>query len=381
MMNKVLGMAAIALLLSLSSLPGSNSFYILSSSSCEPCVSRLRVVKELYPDGDFVVYDIADAVNLNRFSEIEKVIDAPFMPLPIFGMFSDGELRLVAAGGLSRGAWEKIAMNETSGVNVYVDNGKGEAVLEKNIGDDTKIARLEELFLGGEVYSSVDGVGVSLVLILTAALVDAFNPCMLGFFLVFLAFVSYSGDPENAIGTSLAFSVAVFVTRLIMGVCFMQVLWISSQIRFLAAVVALVLGAVKIFRFLLGERRQIPVGFVDQITRHIERASNPKTGFVAGCVTSFLITSCSSPPYFLALSLLSTGSDVVGGLASLLIYNLVVVAPLLTLVICVYVLNLTTTTDLRLWVSTRRRYIDLLIGLGLTIISVFVIFYQAQFLG
>jgi len=258
MMNKVLGMAAIALLLSLSSLPGSNSFYILSSSSCEPCVSRLRVVKELYPDGDFVVYDIADAVNLNRFSEIEKVIDAPFMPLPIFGMFSDGELRLVAAGGLSRGAWEKIAMNETSGVNVYVDNGKGEAVLEKNIGDDTKIARLEELFLGGEVYSSVDGAGVPLVLILTAALVDAFNPCMLGFFLVFLAFVSYSGDPETAVGTSLAFSVAVFVTRLIMGVCFMQVFWISSQIRFLAAVVALVLGAVKIFRFLLGRVGRYP---------------------------------------------------------------------------------------------------------------------------
>ena len=225
------------------------------------------------------------------------------------------------------------------------------------------------------------GGGASLVLILTAALVDAFNPCMLGFFLVFLAFVSYSGDPKNAIRTSLAFSVAVFVTRFIMGVCFMQVFWMSSQIRFLAAVVTLVLGAVKIFRFLLGERRQIPVGFVDKITRYIERASNPKTGFVAGCVTAFLITSCSSPPYFLALSLLSTGSNVVGGLASLLIYNLVVLAPLLMLMVCVYVLDLTTTTDLRLWVSTRRRYIDLLIGLGLTIISVFVIFYQAQFLG
>jgi cytochrome c biogenesis protein CcdA len=344
-------------------------------------VSRLRVVKELYPNGAFVVYDIADAANLNRFSEIEKVIDAPFMLLPIFGMFSDGELRLVATGGLSRGAWEKIAMNEASGVNVYVDNGKGEAVLEKNIGDGGKIARLEELFLDEKVYPSADGAGVSLVLILTAALVDAFNPCMLGFFLVFLAFISYSGNPETAIRTSLAFSGAVFVTRFIMGVGFMQVFWISSQIRFLAAVVALVLGAVKIFRFLLGERRQIPVGFVDQITRHIERTSNPKTGFVAGCVTSFFITSCSSPPYFLALSLLSTGSNVVGGLASLLIYNLIVVAPLLALVVCVHVFNLTTTTDLRLWVSTRRRYIDLLIGLGLTMMSVFVMFYQAQLLG
>jgi len=379
-MNKVLGTVSIALLLSLSSISGSNSFYILSSSNCESCVSRLRVIKEFYPDGAFVVYDIADAANLNRFSEIEKMIDAPFMPLPIISMFSDGELKMVAAGGLSRGAWEKIVMNETSGVNVYVDNGKGEAVLEKNIGDDRKIARLEELFLGGEAYPLAYGASVSLVFILTIALVDAINPCMLGFFLILISFVSYSSNSKNAMRTSLAFSVAVFFTRFIVGVGFMQIFWMSDQIRFLAAVAALALGVLKIFQFLLG-RRQIPSSFVDQITRRIERASNPRMGFVAGCVTAFLITSCSSPPYFLALSLLSTGSNVVEGLASLLIYNIIVVAPLLTLVICVYVLNLTMTMNLRLWVSTRRRYIDLVIGVGLIMMSVFVMFYQAQFLG
>lgn len=380
-MSKILGVAAIVFLLSLSSLPGSNSFYVLSSSSCEPCVARLRVVKELYPAATFVTYDIADAVSLSRFSEIEKVIDVPFMPLPIFGMFLDGKLKLVAAGGLSKESWEKIVLNETSVVDIYVDNGNGEAVLEKNIVDDKKIARLEELFLRKEVYSSADGVEVSPLLILTTALVDAFNPCMLGFFLVFLAFISYSGNPKTAIRTSLAFSGAVFITRFLMGVVLMQAFWISSGIKFLVAVISLVLGVAKILQFFLGEGRQIPSSFADQITRRIERASNPKAGFVAGCVTAFLITSCSSPPYFLALSLLSTGSNVVGGLASLLIYNLVVVAPLLAIMVCVYVLNLTTTTDLRHWVTARRRYINLLMGLGLVVMSALVMFYQAQFLG
>jgi hypothetical protein len=68
-------------------------------------------------------------------------------------------------------------------------------------------------------------------------------------------------------------------------------------------------------------------------------------------------------------------------LASLLIYNLVVVAPLLAIMVCVYVLNLTTTTDLRHWVTARRRYINLLMGLGLVVMSALVMFYQAQFLG
>jgi hypothetical protein len=67
-MSKIFGVAAIVFLLSLSSLPDSNSFYVFSSSSCGPCVARLSVVKELYPAATFVTYDIADTVSLSRFS-------------------------------------------------------------------------------------------------------------------------------------------------------------------------------------------------------------------------------------------------------------------------------------------------------------------------
>jgi cytochrome c biogenesis protein CcdA len=389
-MCKILGVAAIVFLLSLSSLPSSNSFYVIWSSnsfyvflnnSCEPCKAQLRVVRELYPTATFVTYDIADTASLSYFFEIEKVIDVPFMPLPLFGMFSDGKLKLVAAGNLSRESWEKIVLNETSVVDIYVDNGNGEAVFEKNIGDDKKIARLEELFLREEVYPSADGSEASFLIIFPTALVDAFNPCMLGFFLVFMVLISYSGNSKTALRISLAFSGAVFITRFLMGVVLMQVFWISSGIKFLVAIIVLVFGVVKILQFFLGEGRQIPSGFADKINKRIERASNAKAGFVAGCVTAFLIASCNSPSYFLVLSLLSTGSNVVGGLASLLIYNLVVVTPLLAIMVCIYVFNLTTTTNLRRWVTAKRRYINLLMGLWLVVLSALVMFYQAQFLG
>jgi len=48
------------LILSLSS-NGSISFYVISVSSCEPCLERVAAARELYPEGEFVTYDIAGA--------------------------------------------------------------------------------------------------------------------------------------------------------------------------------------------------------------------------------------------------------------------------------------------------------------------------------
>ena len=378
-MDKLFGKLGIAFLISLTLLPSPYSFYVLTSSNCESCVVRLNIVKELYSNSTFIVYDVEETANINRFSEIQKVIDVPYIPLPIIGMFSNGELKLVAAGVLLSESWGRIVLNGSSGVNVYIDNGKGEAILQRNIGDDQKIKRLGELFLNKDVNPSLNDTDVSISLMLAAAFMDSINPCMLGFFLIFLAFISFSQSSRIAIRTSLAFGCGVFITRYLIGLGLMQVFWIIPAIRFLAAFLALVLGATKILQFFLGERRQIPSSFADQITRRIESTTNIKAGFVAGCITAFFIITCSSPPYFLALSLLSSGSNVIGGLMSLMVYNLVVISPLLLVSVCVYVLNLTTTLNLRLWISTRRKFFNLLIGVGLTLMSLFLILYQVQF--
>jgi cytochrome c biogenesis protein CcdA len=340
----------------------------------------LRIVKDLYPNSTFIIYDIIEPTNINRFQEIEKFVAASYLPLPLFGLFSNDELKLVAAGGITRENWERMVLNVTTGVNIYIANDKGDAIFEKNISDSLEIAKLKDLFLSNVIKIS-NSDDISSYLIFATALVDALNPCMLGFFLIFLAFISYSSSPVIAVRTSLAFSCAVFISRMIIGLFLIQVLWINSIIKIFSVTISLLLGTIKILQYFFGENRQIPSRFSDQISKYIEHATNPKTGFIAGCVTTLFITTCSSPPYFFALSLISTGSDTLRGLELLSIYNFLVVMPLFVILFSVYILNLTTTPNMRLWLSTRRKNINLLIGLGLVVMSIFWIFYQTQFLG
>lgn len=80
---------------------GTLSFYVISSSSCEFCLDRIAVARELYPECVFVTYDIARGDSLRRFDKIFGVIDEVFLPLPVFGVFEDDRLRAIVAGGLS----------------------------------------------------------------------------------------------------------------------------------------------------------------------------------------------------------------------------------------------------------------------------------------
>jgi len=113
----------------------------------------------------------------------------------------------------------------------------------------------------------------------------------------------------------------------------------------------------------------MPGSFIIEITKYLERASNPWTGFVAGFVSASLILPCSSAPYFLALNLISENSTLFGGLILLTIYNLIIIAPFLILTVCVHTLSM---MDIKLWMTAKRRWIDLIVGLVLICLSIFI---------
>jgi cytochrome c biogenesis protein CcdA len=378
-MDKLLGVVAIIFLITISATPTSNSLYAISSSSCQPCVERIRTVKQMYPNSTFVTYDIAEPLNVKRFSGIAAVINITYIPLPVIGVFTNDKLKLVAAGGISKKAWEGIVTDEGPGLNVYVDNGQGDAILKKTIVDNGSISKLEMLFQSKDLSEVPEAVEISLPILITSAFLDSLNICMLGFFLVFLSYISISLSNSAAIRISLSFIVGAFLVRLVTGFVLIQIFWITPSIRILATVLVFVFGIIKISQFFSGERRAIPSRFADEINKRIEDASNPRTGFVAGCLTAFFITTCSSPTYSMAISLISSGSNVIWGLVSVVIYNIVILIPMFAILICIFILNLTTTHKLRDLVSSNRRYLNLITGLALVLMSILFL-YQTVFL-
>lgn len=378
-MDKLLGVVAIIFLITISATPISNSLYAISSSSCQPCVERIRTVRQMYPNSTFVTYDIAEPLNVKRFSGIAAVINITYIPLPVIGVFTNDKLKLVAAGGISKKAWEGIVTDEDPGLNVYVDNGQGDAILKKIIIDNGSISKLEMLFQSKDLSEVPEAIEISLPILITSAFLDSLNICMLGFFLVFLSYISISLSNSAAIRISLSFIVGAFLVRLVTGFVLIQIFWITPSIRILAAVLIFVFGIIKISQFISGERRAIPSRFADEINKRIEDASNPKTGFIAGCLTAFFITTCSSPTYSMAISLISSGSNAIWGLVSVIIYNIVVLIPMFAILICIFILNLTTTLKLRDLVSSNRRYLNLITGLALVLMSILFL-YQTVFL-
>lgn len=349
------------------------NFYILSSSGCEPCEERVRLVRSLYPESVFVKYDIAEKDYLERFNEIAEILDEVFLPFPLFGIFFGNNLKLIAAGGLSAESWKAVIEEYVDGVPVYVDDGTGRAELKKIIEDTEKIAMLEALFAGTKMPGPPWDFKSLIIPVSIAAAMDAVNPCAISVFLVLLTFLFYSVERKVVLSTGIAFSGAIFITYLLMGLGLIRAFSSVSQIKYLAVAFAIFLGALSIIEFSTGERRHLPGAFARQITRYLERASNPRTGFVAGVVTASLLLPCSSAPYFLALNLLSEKATLFGGLLLLAIYNLIIIIPFLMITLCVHTLGVKT-MDMKLWISGKRRWINLLMGLGLICLSLFILF-------
>ena len=349
-------------------------FYVITSGSCEGCLARVENLRGLYPDTSIVFYDTRDNVSLRRLSWITEVIEVDYLPLPVFGIFLDGEIRIIAAGGISRESWEDILPDTTYDVRVYVDDGKGQAVLKKYVTDSYRIDSLENLFTEKEVSAPPKRFESLIAPIITVALLDAFNPCMLGVFLVLIAFIAYSVERRMVIRTSLAFSLAVFSTHLALGVLMVRVLNLFTQLRLIIGAATIFLGALQIYEFFKGGGKRIPGALAGRITYLLQRSSNPQTGFVAGVVTATFLMTCSSAPYFLALNLISSEATLTGGLLLILLYKAIAVTPLLTVTALIYFISFRT-TGLRLFIFQRRRWMNLLSGVALILLSLFILIY------
>ena len=366
---------ALAILyLFLSSLGGTfPSFQVITYSRCEPCEKRVTTLANLYPNSIFIKFDLATGENLIRLKEVTNAIDVQFLFLPVIGVFVDERLKLIGAGGVSAESWKQIIEKDVEGVPVYMDDGRGNAELKTMIEDSDRVSTLEKLLTGADVGEAPADFSRLIAPVSLAACMDAINPCEIGVFLVLLTFVLYSVDRRTALKTGLSFTAAVFVTYLLLGLSLLRVLIHLTWVKYLFVAFAVFMGALRIWGSLRGERRHIPGSFSRNITRRLEQASNVKTGLVAGVVTASLLLPCSSAPYFLALSLISERARMLEGVLLLAVYNFIVVVPFMAITILVYVFNVKT-MYLRLMMTEKSRWINLILGAGLIGLSLIILF-------
>lgn len=356
----------------------SAEFYAFYNTKCPTCQERMAVLNSTYPNNKIVVYDMWDKENVDYFNEIVEALNqtlsrdiVPYQPL--VGVFENNILKVITDGANSAEDWRQIVEMQHDGVLVYF---KGVGIyVNQTLEDPAKIALFERLFkktlpLGSDASANFFSL---LVPVAVAALVDAVNPCAFNSFVVFLTFALFSVGRRRVLRIGLSFSVAVFIVYFSLGLGLIRFLGSFSQIKYFVAVFAGTLGVLRIIDASGREIKFVPPAFAERLKGRLESALTPWGGFVAGSLTAALILPCSSAPYFVALGLLSSKATALDGFALLVLYNLIIVLPFVTLTLGVYAFSLST-MDMKLWAKERRRWINLSMGIALIVLSLIILF-------
>ena len=207
-----------------------------------------------------------------------------------------------------------------------------------------------------------------LIIVVSAAIVDAINPCCIGVFTVLLTFIFYGKNRKAVLSIGLAFTLGLFTAYLLLGLGLGRVFRNLPEIKYMISALAIILGTMRILEASGRKVKYLPDTFSKIISQRIEGVTTPKSGLVAGGLTGFLLLPCSSAPYFIVINMIADKPSILG-LSLLILYNLIIVAPFIAITMIVYGLVFST-MELKLWYLESRRWINALIGVTLVVLGI-----------
>ncbi|MBI1998964.1 MAG: hypothetical protein HYS73_01345 [Parcubacteria group bacterium] len=228
--------------------------------------------------------------------------------------------------------------------------------------------------------------GLTLWIIIGAALVDSVNPCVFGALIFLIAFMTrvFKSRTKMFLG-GLLYTVVVYVTYLLLGFGILKIAIGTSfaGIFYLAAAsVAIIAGALEIkdfFWYGKGFSLQMVPGGAERLkyyTEKIARLEKNHTGTLMlatallGVFVVLIELPCTGAPYFAILGLLA-GGNYAAAAPLLLLYNFVFVVPLLVVLLVAY-LGVASRT-LENWRKKNRELMRLGIGIFLVALGVWML--------
>ncbi len=196
----------------------------------------------------------------------------------------------------------------------------------------------------------------SFLAILTAGLVDGVNPCAIATMIFLISFLAVQKRPRRDIwGIGLAFTAAVFLTYLLLGLGIFRALtalrpyrWLTEALRWVAVALAAVVGLISLldaFRYKRTQKTgditlQLPARIKGLIHRVIRNRLSSGKLVLGAVVTGFLVTLleavCTGQVYLPTIVLMTrgdAGSLRLTGWTLLLFYNVLFVLPLLIVIV------------------------------------------------
>ena len=221
----------------------------------------------------------------------------------------------------------------------------GEEVIEKKLDSTVKDIQktgpraglLANLSSGTTSVTSNDAINPLVLLI--AAIGEGLNPCGLLVLALLLVSLMASESRRTVLAIGLAYTVAFFAVRLLSGFAIfsiIQIPGISRTFTLIAAAIALIAGVIQIKDGLAKKQHpllSIPDSKKGLISSYMKKASIP-AGLVVGALVGVYGMACTAGIYISILGMLFKEPAL--GLLYLVLYNIVVIIPLLAILLLVF---------------------------------------------
>lgn len=194
--------------------------------------------------------------------------------------------------------------------------------------------------------------GLTMPIIIGAAVLDSINPCVFGVLIFLIAFMTKAfKNPHKMLIGSLIYTAVVYVTYLLIGIGILKFtvsFGFSVAIYWIAALIAIFAGILEIKDFFFYGRwfsLRMSKGASESIKRYTSafvriHRKNQLLGYAAAALLGgfvvFVELPCTGAPYLAILAILGKG-DFAEGIPLLLLYNFIFIFPLFIIIGTAYV--------------------------------------------
>jgi cytochrome c biogenesis protein CcdA len=184
---------------------------------------------------------------------------------------------------------------------------------------------------------------LTLLTIISAALVDSINPCAIAVLLILLAALLAAGQKERVLRAGFAFTLSIYIAYLLFGLGLFSALQISGISYWFYKIVgalAIIIGLANIKDYFWygagGFVMEIPRSWRPALKKILGGVTSTWGAFLAGFIVCLFELPCTGGPYIVILGLLAERMTMLASLPLLLLYNVFFVLPLILLTLLVY---------------------------------------------
>lgn len=200
----------------------------------------------------------------------------------------------------------------------------------------------KNLNIKNESENDLNKKSIPMFLLISAALVDASNPCALAVLILLLATVIATKGKNQALLSGLLFSLAIFSSYFLMGMGVYKAITVFSLPKYISlgiGILSILIGLANMKDFFWYGKyfvMEVPMSWRPKMQAILKKVSNPIGAFGAGFIVSLFLVPCSSGPYVVILGLLAEKVETTKTLWFLALYNLIFVLPMIVITLAMY---------------------------------------------